>query len=164
TDIQGFALRGYTFPVARYIFLKVLDAEKARACIFQYIDYVTTGECWDEGKPESTVNVAFTFKGLMALGLPAASLISFPVEFAQGMKARGEILGDTGRNAPDHWDAMWQGDVHAWIAVYAKSPESLAKQCDELKKVIDATGGAAIVGAQDAAALVIDGKISTKEH
>src|SRR5262249_2000336 len=49
-------------------------------------------------------------------------------------------------------------------AVYAKSPESLAKQCDELKKVIDATGGAAIVGAQDAAALVIDGKISTKEH
>jgi len=33
TDIQGFTLRGYTYPFARYLFLRVLDARKAQNCI-----------------------------------------------------------------------------------------------------------------------------------
>ncbi len=164
TDIQGFALRGYNFPFARYLFLKVLDAQKAQECVGRYIDYVTTGERWDAGKPQTTVNVAFTFKGLVALGLPEASLLSFPVEFAQGMKARGAILSDTGRNSPHHWDAMWREEVHAWIGVYAQSPQALDKQCADLQAAMQATGGAAVIGAQDAAALQINGKFSPKEH
>ena len=36
----------------------------------------------------STVNLAFTYGGLMRLALPLASLLSFPLEFQQGMKAR----------------------------------------------------------------------------
>jgi Dyp-type peroxidase family len=164
TDIQGFTLRGYTYPFARYLFLRIIEARKAQHCIGRYIAYVTTGERWDAGKPETTVNVAFTFKGLVALGLPEASLLSFPVEFAQGMKARAAILSDTGRNAPHHWDAMWHAGVHAWIGVYAQSTQALEKQCADLQAVMQVTGGAAVIGVQDAAALQIAGKVSTKEH
>jgi Dyp-type peroxidase family len=164
TDIQGFALRGYNFPFARFLFLKVLHDKKAQKCVGQLIDSITTGERWDEGKPQTTLNVAFTFKGLAALELPEASLLSFPVEFAQGMKARAAILSDTGRNSPQHWDAMWRDEVHVWLAVHAQSPQSLEKQCAGLQALIETTGGMAVLGSQDAAALQIDGKPSPKEH
>jgi Dyp-type peroxidase family len=164
TDIQGFAMRGYNFPYARYVFLKFLDAQKAREGLGQLIDDITTGEHWDDGKPPTTVNIALTFRGLMALEVPAASLISFPVEFAEGMKARAKILSDTGRNDPENWDPMWQLEVHAWLGVHAQSPEALEKQCADLAVLMQSVGGATAVGFQDAAALQIDGKISTKEH
>ena len=72
------------------------------------------------------VNLAFTYSGLVQLQLPLASLLSFPLEFQQGMKARGDILFDTGKNAPEHWDPVWnEGRVHAWLAVNAQTPEAL---------------------------------------
>ena len=43
------------------------------------------------------VSVAFTWNGLRALGLDEDSLATFPEEFRQGMVARAEMLGDTGR-------------------------------------------------------------------
>jgi hypothetical protein len=97
-DIQGFVLRGYNFPFARYLLLELEGPGKGRDFIGQIIPHITTGQRWDS-KPPSTVNVAFTHKGLVRLGLPDATLLSFPVEFFQGMKARKEILCDTGRNA-----------------------------------------------------------------
>ena len=49
-----------------------------------------------------TLNVAFTYAGLAALGLAAAALRTFPEEFRVGMadKTRARILGDTGASAP----------------------------------------------------------------
>jgi Dyp-type peroxidase family len=164
TDIQGFALRGYTFPVARYFFLEISRGEPGRRLIGGLIDDVTTGEIWDE-KPEWTLNIAFTYGGLAQLELPQASLQSFPVEFVQGMKARCEILYDIGKNAPENWDPVWrEGRVHAWLGAYAKSPAVLESRGAELQKLIASTGGGKLIGAQDAAALAIDGKPSTKEH
>src|ERR1700722_7668053 len=48
----------------------------------------------DEDK--RSVTVGFTWNGLWALGVDAASLDTFPEEFKQDMVARAEILGDTG--------------------------------------------------------------------
>ena len=93
TDIQGFVLRGYGLPFARYMFLEIADAHSGQVFIGRLLDQITTGERWDAGKPEWTLNVAFTHKGLVNLKLPDASLLSFPVEFVQGMKARGEKIG-----------------------------------------------------------------------
>ena len=70
---------------------------------------ITTGQRWDFGKPDSTLNIAFTHRGLEALELPAATLISFPVEFQQGMKARAGILGDTGGNDPERMGCVLAG-------------------------------------------------------
>ena len=96
TDIQGFVLRGYNLPCARYLFLHFEDAARARALIGHLLHIITTGQRWDNGKPKSTVNIAFTHRGLAAFELPLATLVSFPVEFQQGMKNRAAILGDIG--------------------------------------------------------------------
>jgi Dyp-type peroxidase family len=165
TDIQGFVLRGYNMPFARYLFLHFANAEKARVLIGRLIDHVTTGQKWDNGKPQTTVNVAFTYNGLVALDLPTATLISFPVEFQEGMKKRAAILGDDGLNAPEHWDSLWRDDeVHAWLGVNALSPEALDVRCAEMVGLVNEDGAAKVLGMQAAAALVLDGKPTTKEH
>ena len=51
------------------------------------------------------VTVAFTCNGLKALGVDDASLATFPEEFRQGMVARAQMLGDTGANHSDNWEA-----------------------------------------------------------
>src|SRR5215472_12278954 len=107
TDIQGFVLRGYNLPVARYFFLHFEDATRGRKLVGRLLREVTTGQRWDGGKPDSTVNIAFAHRGLCALDLPAATLLTFPVEFQQGMKERVTILGDVGVNSPEHWDQVW---------------------------------------------------------
>lgn len=166
TDIQGFVLRGYALPFARYMFLEILDAERGRAFIKQLLGQITTGEHWDAGKPEWTLNIAFTHRGLVNLNLPDTSLLTFPVEFLQGMKARGEILGDTGaKNGSQNWDPVWREErVDIWLAVNANSREARDRVCADLQQQMSATGGTSMVGFQDAGAFLINGKWSTKEH
>jgi Dyp-type peroxidase family len=165
TDIQGFVLRGYNMPFARYLFLHFEDSKKARDLIGRLLSQVTTGQKWDSGKPQTTVNVAFTHRGLAALDLPDATLISFPVEFQQGMKKRAAILGDTGLNSPERWDPVWRDDdVHVWLGINAISVDVLNVRCDEMVALMNEDGAGRLLVAQDAAALVLDGKSTTKEH
>ncbi len=165
TDIQGFVLRGYNLPVARYFFLHFGDPTSARHLVGKLLHKVTTGQHWDNGKPPSTLNVAFTHLGLTALDLPEATLLTFPVEFQQGMKERAAILGDTGVNSPDHWDECWRScEVHAWVGINAQSLEALESACADLMVILNETRGATVLASQDAAALVIDGKPTTREH
>jgi Dyp-type peroxidase family len=165
SDIQGFVLRGYNLPIARYLFLHFEDALRARSLIGRLLSHVTTGQRWDGLKLKSTVNIAFTHRGLVRLELPDATLLTFPVEFQQGMRHRSEILGDCGVNAPERWEAIWREDrVHAWLGINALTAEALDTRCSAMVSAIEETGGASIIGVQDAAAVVIDGKATTKEH
>jgi Dyp-type peroxidase family len=165
TDIQGFVLRGYNYAYARYLFLHFEDAARARKLIGLLLPSITTGQRWDGSKPQSTTNIAFTHRGLAAFELPAATLLTFPVEFQQGMKKRADILGDTGLNAPEHWDAIWrEGKVHAWLGINGLTPAALDARCAEIQTLLDETKGAVLIGSQDAASQVINGKSNTKEH
>lgn len=165
TDIQGFVLRGYNLPVARYFFLHFEDATRARKLIARLLAHVTTGQRWDGGKPQSTMNIAFTHRGLERLELSAATLLSFPVEFQQGMKARAAILGDTGVNAPEHWDDLWrEGRVHAWLGVNGLTPDALDDRCKAVLNAIEETQGATVIDSQDAASQVVNGEPTTREH
>ena len=169
TDIQGFVLRGYNMPHARYCFLHFEDPLRARTLIHRLLPLITTGQLWDQGKPQSTVNIAFTHQGLISLDLPIATLISFPVEFQQGMQARAGILGDTGLNAVEHWDQLWRegqahGRVHAWLGIHALSPEALETRTAEIHALLTETAGARLLETQDAASIVINGKVTLKEH
>jgi len=165
TDIQGFVLRGYNLPVARYLFLHFENPDHARILLTALLPQITTGQTWDGGKPTSTLNIAFTFPGLEALELPLATLISFPVEFQQGMRSRADILGDTGPNEPARWDPCWRSNrVHAWLAVNAQSPAALESRCAALTALIDANNGITLLATQDAAAVVLNGKPTTSEH
>jgi Dyp-type peroxidase family len=165
TDIQGFTLRGYNLPFARYLFLHFEDAKRARSLIWELTGQITTGQRWDGGKPPSTLNIAFTHRGLAALELPPATLLSFPVEFQQGMKARAGILGDTGTSAPEHWEEIWhKGHVHAWLGINGLTSAALDDCQAAVERTLEATGGGVLIGAQNAAALAIDGMFTTKEH
>src|SRR5579863_7396925 len=166
SDIQGFALKGYNFPHARFLLLELGGPTAARVWLRELLKFITTGERWDmDNKPMSTVNIAFTHRGLAQLNLPLASLLSFPLEFQQGMRARGAILGDFGKNAPEHWDAIWRdAPVDAWLAVNARSPEALETRCDEMLELMETMQGARVLQSQDACAISVDGMFTTKEH
>lgn len=182
-DIQGNVLHGYALPVARYCFLQVHDAAAGRAFLGSLIDQVTTGQRWPEGpegrpvKPESVLNVAFTHRGLAALGVPMRTLDGFSTAFKEGMRPRARSLGDVGPSAPERWDwdEQWRDagkEVHMWISVYGGDPDRevpsgdrethlgyLEPQLELLDGLVRASGGVEIIGHQDAGAL---GK--RKEH
>jgi hypothetical protein len=162
SDIQGFALKGYNFPYARYLLLELAEPHAARDWLVKLFKVITTGERWDiNNKPLSTVNIAFTYKGLVKLDLPLASLLSFPLEFQQGMQARADILGDSGKNAVDHWDPVWRHNrVHAWLAINARTAAALEQCSDDMLRLVEETQGAHLLEKQDACAISIDGKFT----
>jgi Dyp-type peroxidase family len=165
TDIQGFVLRGYNLPVGRYLFLRLEGAKKARNLVRLLLNQITTGQRWDGGKPQSTLNIGFTFRGLQHLELPLATLTTFPVEFQQGMRQRAELLGDTGVNAPSNWDSIWREEnVDIWLGINGQTVEALDACQASVQSVLDGTGGASLLDTQNAAAEVINGKPTTSEH
>lgn len=192
-DIQGLIIRGYRLPFARYYFLRIhpdeelvegmqdagdraanrncldTDNEKARCFVAAVRDKVSVGSVqWQNKMPPegATTNIAFTYSGLAALGIPAATLDGFPVEFQQGMKLRAGLLGDTGPSAPEKWDEVWQqGPVHIWISINAITKEALQAREDWLTALVKSSdGGISLSFIQDAGALKIDGEFSNKEH
>ncbi|WP_422375469.1 Dyp-type peroxidase [Roseibium sp.] len=162
-DIQGNVTRAYgrySFPFARYYFFHFPNPASGRAFVDTVRTVVTTAARWPktdqkpedpsmvQPKPDCTTNIALSFTGLLALGLPVRTLQAFPDEFIEGMKARAFILGDrdpgeTERAAEKnkwdaHWDPIWQnnrtssapadGDVHMLVTLNAQlAPDTTDK-------------------------------------
>ncbi|MEB0138950.1 MULTISPECIES: peroxidase [unclassified Undibacterium] len=137
-DIQANVLRAYGrfgYPKARYVFLNIRHAARARSFVAAITARVTTAVAWGTGAdevpaPPWTVNIAFTYQGLKELELPRSSLIGFSAEFVEGMKHRKDMLGDDGVSAPEHWDPIWREnretrdkDVHIFISLNAQAPQ-----------------------------------------
>ena len=138
-------------------------------------------------RPAVTLNLAFTFRGLLALGVPVRTLRGLPDEFIDGMLARASILGDDVQdNTPGHWDAVWQPDrpaVHLLVSLNAQAgpggeavPE-LAALTDEIISLAaglnDAAPGALVLLEghrgpstrwQELSALMQDGQPTPREH
>lgn len=148
-DIQGGILRDYgeSYPKGRYIFIQFGQAsdgegveairrarDEARALVQALRAKVTSALRWESKahqypgdvsaqKPKVTFNVAFTFRGLHALGLPVRTLQRLPDEFIDGMAARASVLGDVGPNAPGRWDDAWRPggpEVHGAVFMRAQ--------------------------------------------
>lgn len=188
-DIQGNIIRAYGhfgFPKARFFFLKIDDGKRGRAFVGAITKRVTTSVSWGPPpkgvipKPKAAINIAFSYNGLKALGLPRASLVGFPQEFIMGMKERKEILGDDGKSDPKYWDEIWtkhQEDVHVAIAINGQSIEDVEDAYQWVKSQIDVSHGGVVLltghrGAdgedlpfQDASVLYDEsGNIIAKEH
>lgn len=123
-DIQGLVLRLYRLYYGRYIFLRFDDAEQGRRWLKQMAPRVTSVTDWDHAgaTTQYTWNVAFTYPGLKALGLPDESLRTFAEDFRMGMVARADFLGDTGDSAPERWDdtlGTQHDSIHAVLILYA---------------------------------------------
>lgn len=126
-DIQGFILRSYMMPTLRVFVLTVADAVRARASLGAMVSQesgipqITTGAQWAD-KPPYCVNLAITYEGLEALQVPAASLASFPAEFAMGAVARADVVGDSGPSAPSAWKGgLAEPGVHILLLLFAQS-------------------------------------------
>ncbi|GAA1291517.1 peroxidase [Pseudonocardia aurantiaca] len=125
-DIQGTLLR-YRPDVyyGVYMMFRIDDAEAVKRSLRTVLPKVTTAADWESPRP-FTLNIAFTYSGFEALGVPPDSLASFADEFREGMAARNVVLGDVGTSDPQHWTApLGSRDVHIGVIISAHSVEAL---------------------------------------
>lgn len=156
-DIQGNILRAYGrygYPHARYFLFHIREAAAGRHLVRILCPRVTTSERWadprdpDNGaqvpRPPTTLNLAFTWKGLRALELPTETLAGFPPEFIEGMARRSQILSDTGPSGHKNWDPVWRdaiagkrgSDIHLLVSVNARMQPAGAPVA-EMEEVTD---------------------------
>lgn len=141
-DIQGNILTAYGrlgFPKGRFILLHVDDGDAGRALVRAVGKRVTTALRWPSARkgiptgkveverPLVAVNIAFTFYGLLALGVPIRTLRGMPDEFIDGMAGRTRVLGDDfPADAIGRWDPVWRNEadpnrrVHILITLNAQ--------------------------------------------
>ncbi len=140
-DIQGGIISAYGkmgFPKARYMLFEAGNGADGRAFVEALRPRITTARRWPSSKglstganpqarPDCTLNIAFTFWGLLALNVPTRTLRGMPDEFIDGMAARAPILGDDILdNKPEHWDPVWQPDApkpHMLVMLNARADE-----------------------------------------
>lgn len=140
-DIQGNIVRAYGrygYPHARYFLFHFRDAASGRAFIAALIPRVTTAERWADpndtqntsrvARPATTLNLALSWKGMVALDLPTETLEQMPAEFIDGMARRSHILSDVGPSGHQNWDPVWHDPItdkrgtgiHALVSVNAR--------------------------------------------
>jgi Dyp-type peroxidase family len=189
-DIQGGIVKSYGrygFPKAYFFLLTVTEEEKGRAFLRKLVPSITTSTAWastesgEKGlpKPVSTTNVAFSYRGLHALGVPRDSLQSFPDEFAMGMQPRHTILGDDDASAPEYWDPVWRDPeaVHIMVWINGQNSATVEQRYQEIVDLIASMGsGVEIMKGhrgkdgrddcpyQDASAIYQNGEPTPREH
>jgi Dyp-type peroxidase family len=136
-DIQGGVLRPYRLPAGAYVFVRFDDRDRGRRWLAWLLDQVTTAVPPDVKRHEKTLNLAFSYSGLEALGLPADVLASFPDDFREGPVPRSARLGDTGESAPERWDkGLGTGETHVLVALTARREGLLFEQLIPLRRSI----------------------------
>jgi Dyp-type peroxidase family len=136
SDIQATILRPRPSPyVGEYVVLRIDDAAQGREMLRRIIPHIATSDEWWLPRLPGWLGIAFTYQGLKALGLPQASLDSFPIEFRQGMAARAAILHDFGGNAPSNWEYPFgSSDMHVALAIYSDNEEHLGEVLERARQ------------------------------
>jgi deferrochelatase/peroxidase EfeB len=137
-DIQGLILRGYGMESAAFFLLHVEEGGEARRILGNLP--VASAAPWQQ-KPPFCINVGLTFEGLAALGVPSASLESFPQEFAAGAFRRCAEVGDTGSCSPETWRyGLGKPGLHALVLLFAQSAQIRDEQSAILREQLLAGG------------------------
>src|SRR5262249_29565517 len=106
-DVQGLVRFGYgRMTSASYALVRVKNVAAAKAWLRSV---PVTSAVAQTPPPKTALNIAFTAAGLRALGISESIIAGFSREFRTSMSKdyRARLLGDVGRNAPEHWD--WGG-------------------------------------------------------
>src|SRR5262245_32406624 len=94
-DIQATVLRPTPSPYkGEYVVLRIDDASQGREMLRRILPHVAPATDWWAPSLPGWLGIAFSYQGLKALGVPQATLDSFPKEFREGMAARAAILND----------------------------------------------------------------------
>jgi len=140
-DVQGLMLFAYKqHPRSRFYLLNFAGAQP-REWLRRALTDVTSGEEDRDGRYR--FNLAFSARGLAALGLDDEDLGTFQREFVQGMAhpERSNVLGDRYSDDPEHW--QWgnaKQPVDAVAMLYARSDEELLERSVELEKTFEKFG------------------------
>ncbi len=129
-NIQHILLTRTPAMTGRYEFLSFDDPAGGRAWLSELIPRVDSAAAAKESMDATKrwITLAFTWNGLRALGVPEDALATFPEAFRQGMAARADVLGDTGRNHPDNWVGGLAGDdLHAIAILFARDDAEHAR-------------------------------------
>jgi Dyp-type peroxidase family len=143
-DIQHILLTRTPAITGRYEFLSFDTTAGGQAWLSALIDKVESAADAPVTMDNTRrwVTLAFTWKGLQALGVPEDSLATFPHAFREGMAARATILGDTGENHPDRWVGDLASDqLHAIAILFARDDEQCRKSIEEHDKLLARTDG-----------------------
>ncbi len=195
-DLQGGILSAYGklgFPKARYLLFHVTSSGPGRDFVEALRPQVTTALRWPSSKgistgrvevprPDCTLNLAFTFWGLVALGVATRTLRAMPDEYIDGMAMRAPVLGDDVLdNTPANWDPLWQPGgpkPHILVMLNARADETgnalpaLRATTDRILAAAEASGGAVTLMAghagpdprwQDLSAIYTDGPGGTRQ-
>jgi Dyp-type peroxidase family len=150
-DIQNGALHPRPIPYAgAYILLRVDDRRAGRELLRRLSPVLSNATRPADPSAQTWVSVALTFQGLKALGVPQASLDSFPVAFQQGMAARAAKLGDVGEDAPERWETpLGSPDVHIAISAISPDTETLEAALAPARAVLKTLPGVEAIWRQD---------------
>lgn len=139
-DVQGLALFAYRHqPLSRFYLLQ-FGAGEPREWLRRVLTDVTSAQ--EELRGRTRFNVAFTARGLAALGMQD-DLETFSREFVQGMAhpERSNVLGDRYSDDPTHWQfgsAGWPIDALAML--YASDEDDLAERAEGLEQLLQKYG------------------------
>ena len=163
-DIQDNVVAPILMRYGRHIFVKFTDGAKARAWLRNVRDRVNARQ--EDHRVRFTVNIAFTYEGLKAIGLSRRSLDSFPEAFRAGMRGRARVVGDVGPHAPEHWEGGLGGpDIHAMALLRTNSDLRREEAMQVVRAEMQATGGVEIRFVQDTMALAHENGIGSEgEH
>lgn len=121
-DIQGNILTAYGkqgFPKGRFMLFHIDRDDLGRRFVLALLPAITTAVRWQSRRnvpvgdkiaerPRVAVNIAFTWHGLLALGVPVRTLRGMPDEFVDGMANRAAVLGDDFfKQRGKFWDEVW---------------------------------------------------------
>jgi Dyp-type peroxidase family len=149
-DIQATVLRYRPEPYyGTHVMLHVTDARAGREFLRRLAPHVDSAAGWWQAG-RSWISVAVSYAGLVALGVPADSLASFPEAFRVGMAARAGQLGDDGENDPGHWDAPFgSGLVHIGVSVFSDSERAWRRTMDMARSRYEGFACLTVLLAQD---------------
>jgi Dyp-type peroxidase family len=151
-DIQYFLVTRVPALTGRYEFLSFREPAQGRAWLEAVRQKVPSARAVFDTVDQTRrwASVAFTWNGLRALGLDEASLSSFPEEFREGMPARWQVLGDTGKNHPDQWiGGLASPKLHAVAIFFARDASDRDQSVREHNALLARTPGVEVLSSLD---------------
>jgi len=149
-EIQATVLRPRPAPyVGTHLIFRVDNAKAGRAFLRRLAPHVASSLNWWSAR-DAWLSVAISFTGLEVLGVPQASLQSFPEAFRQGMAARAAHLRDDGVNAPENWERAYRTrEAHIGISVFSDTMEKLDRVLDLARAQYEGFSGVTMLAMQN---------------
>ena len=120
-DIQSPILRRRPAPyIGCHVLVHFGDAAQGREFVRRLVPHIVSAA--DYTAVDTWAAVAFTHSGLHAIGVPQASLDSFPLAFRQGMAARAASFETCEDSLPARWEEPYgTGRIHAALTLLSVS-------------------------------------------